>query len=175
MKMRRETGGQKGFTLIELLIVIAIIGLIAAMLIPNLLDAMQKTKQKRTMADMRITGTALFSWLTDEVGAAAAGQANSNVVMASYGSQKSLALVASILVPQYLQDVPTRDGWKFTYEYYVKTEDAHARQVMLIRSRGRNNVAEGTTEYTVTSFDPTDYDQDIVWADGFMVRWPQKS
>ena len=24
------------------------------------------------------------------------------------------------------------------------------------------------------SFDPTDYDQDIVWADGYFVRWPQK-
>jgi type II secretion system protein G len=172
--MRRETGGQKGFTLIELLIVIAIIGLIAAMLIPNLLDAMQKTKQKRTMADMRITGTALFSWLTDEVGAAAAGQVNSNVVLASYGTPKSMAVLESLLVPQYLQVVPSRDGWKFPYEYYIKTEDPHARQVMLIRSRGRNNVPEGTNDYSVTSFDPTDYDQDIVWADGFMVRWPQK-
>jgi prepilin-type N-terminal cleavage/methylation domain-containing protein len=172
--MRRETCGQKGFTLIELLIVIAIIGLIAAMLIPNLLDAMQKTKQKRTMADMRITGTALFSWLTDEVGAAAAGQTNSNVTLASYGSQKSLAVMESILVPTYLQVVPPRDGWKFPYEYYVKIEDVHARQVMLIRSLGRNMVADGGSDYTVTSFDPTDYDQDIVWADGFMVRWPQK-
>jgi hypothetical protein len=27
----------------------------------------------------------------------------------------------------------------------------------------------------VTAFDPTDYDRDIVWADGFMVRWPQKT
>lgn len=173
--MRRVTTGQKGFTLIELLIVIAIIGLIAAMLIPNLLDAMQKTKQKRTMADMRITGTAMFSWLTDEVGAAAAGQVNSNVVIASYGTPKSVAVIESILVPQYLQVVAVRDGWKFPYEYYLKTEDPHARQVMLIRSRGRNNVFEGTNDYTVTSFDPTDYDQDIVWADGFMVRWPQKS
>ncbi|MES1241975.1 MAG: prepilin-type N-terminal cleavage/methylation domain-containing protein [Acidobacteriota bacterium] len=171
--MRRAKCGEKGFTLIELLIVIAIIGLIAAMLIPNLLDAMQKTKQKRTMADMRITGTALFSWLTDEVGAAAAGQLNSNVVVASYGTQKSMAIMESILVPTYLQVVPPRDGWKFPYEYYVKTEDVHARQVMLIRSRGRDNAASAS-DYTVTSFDPTDYDQDVIWADGFMVRWPQK-
>ena len=52
---------------------IAIIGILAAILIPNLLDAMEKAKQKRTVADMRITGTAMFSWLSDEVGAAAAG------------------------------------------------------------------------------------------------------
>ncbi len=48
---------QKGFTLIELLIVVAIIGIIAALLIPNFLDALQKAKQKRTVADMRNAGT----------------------------------------------------------------------------------------------------------------------
>lgn len=172
--MRRATAAQKGFTLIELLIVIAIIGIIVSMLIPNLLDAMQKAKQKRTIADVRITGTAMFSWLTDQVGAAAAGQANSIVVLESYGSPKVAAALESLLAPTYLQVVPPVDGWKFPYEYYLKTGSlVHERQIMLIRSQGRDKAFEGD-EYTVTSFDPTDYDQDIVWADGFMVRWPSK-
>src|SRR5881227_4046400 len=97
MKIRNR---QKGFTLIELLIVVAIIGIIAALLIPNFLDALQKAKQKRTVADMRNTGTAMFSWLTDQVGAAAAGQTRTQVNLSSYGTTLAAASLATVLAPQ---------------------------------------------------------------------------
>jgi prepilin-type N-terminal cleavage/methylation domain-containing protein len=168
---RRLHPHSQGFSLIELLIVIAIIGIIASMLIPNMLDAMQKTKQKRTMADMRITGGAMFSWLTDQVGAAAAGQASTQINLADFGGLKTVADLNTILVPQYLQDIPVKDGWKSPYHYYLNTTNPHSRHVMAIRSQGRNSQPEANT-YTVTGFDPTDYDQDVIWADGFMVRWP---
>jgi prepilin-type N-terminal cleavage/methylation domain-containing protein len=171
MKIRNR---QKGFTLIELLIVVAIIGIIAALLIPNFLDALQKAKQKRTVADERNTGTAMFSWLTDQLGAAAAGQTGT-VTVSLYGTAKTVGAVETILVPQYLQSVPAKDGWKHDYVYYLKTGTSVLdKQVMLIFSSGRDTNTIGTS-YTVQAFDPTDYDQDIVWADGFFVRWPQKT
>lgn len=171
---RRLRTHSKGFTLIELLIVVAIIGIIASMLIPNMLDAMQKVKQKRTMADMRITGTAMFSWLTDQVGAAAAGATSTETIdLSDYGGVKSASDLRTILVPHYLQEIPFRDGWKKPYDYYLNTGKLVGPNVMAIRSKGRDFSAD-TNDYEVTSFDPTDYDKDIVWADGFMVQWPQK-
>jgi prepilin-type N-terminal cleavage/methylation domain-containing protein len=61
----RNLRKQTGFTLIELLIVVAIIGIIAAIAIPNLLNAIDRGKQKRSMADMRSIGTAVESYSVD--------------------------------------------------------------------------------------------------------------
>jgi hypothetical protein len=133
-----------------------------------------RNPQKQTVADIRNTGTAMFSWLTDQVGAAAAGQSQvpKPIDIAEYAAI-SRADLTTILVPTYLQEVPELDGWDSPYDFYLDVANPLAQRVMSIRSPGRDGAFSGTI-YTVESFDPESFDEDIVWVDGFFVRWPQK-
>lgn len=56
---------KKGFTLIELLIVVAIIAILAAIAVPNFLEAQTRSKVSRVKADMRSMATALESYYVD--------------------------------------------------------------------------------------------------------------
>ena len=55
----------KAFSLIELLIVVAIIAILAAIAVPNFLEAQVRAKVARTKADMRALATALESYRVD--------------------------------------------------------------------------------------------------------------
>jgi len=59
---------RKGFTLIELLIVVAIIGILAAIAVPNFLNAQVRAKVARAVSDMKTLETALEMYRLDTNG-----------------------------------------------------------------------------------------------------------
>ncbi len=60
-----KTGSPNSFTLIELLIVVAIIGILAAIAVPNFLNAQVRAKVSRSMSDERTMELAILQYTLD--------------------------------------------------------------------------------------------------------------
>ena len=162
----KKRNSNKGFTLIELLIVVAIIGIIVAIAIPNLLNAIQRAKQKRSMADMRSAGTAAEAYAVDfnHYPAAAAITLPSGLSMptASFGDTNTS--FNKQLAPTYIRVLPLTDGWQSWFLYSTGTT---VQQHYVIASAGK----DGATVAFVGG-ETTDFNADIVFVDGQFLQYP---
>ncbi len=140
---RKQATGSGGFTLIELLIVIAIIGIIAAMAIPALQTAMEKSRQRVTMANMHAIGNQLQIY-TNDTTMFPAGSLDMNQVA-----------TALIVVSQRL--VPAEDAWGTLFDY-----QSDGLTEYTLESFGRRGVPGAN----VTPATKNNFDLDIVLSNG---------
>lgn len=144
---------KKGFTLIELLIVVAIIGIIAAIAIPNLLNAIQRGKQKRSMADMRAIGTAVEAYAVD-----------TNLYPAG---ASNVSGIQTFVEPKYIKTLPLLDAWDNPFDYNSDN------QSYTIGSGGKDTSAGsacGSCSYTGPT---TSFNNDIVFSQGQFLEFPE--
>jgi general secretion pathway protein G len=145
---------QKGFTLIELLIVVAIIGIIAAIAIPNLLNAINRGRQKRSMADMRAIATALEAYSVDF-----------NFYPRTAISGALTTQLDAFLTPTFIKRLPTNDGWN--QPFVVMNDASGVSYTIYSQAKGGGGTIETATGPT------TDFAQAIVFSNGQFYAWPE--
>ena len=140
-----------------LLLGLAVAGIVAAIAIPNFLDATQKAKQKRAVDDARTIATALESYRESTGGyPKAASNAELAPLLAAHGYLGSLD-----------------DAWKHPLRYSCLQPAGDACTSYELASGGRDGLFEhGPGEYPQEAFEPNAYDSDIVIGDGLFNRWP---
>ena len=165
--MRRN---QKGFTLIELLIVVAIIGILAAIAIPNLLTAMQRAKQKRSMADARTIATAWEARATDTNKYNAAAACNSGDIPTITVTVPTLN---TYLAPTYVKSFPQKDGWGTQWLFTADRSwgDPSAAQAYAITSAGKDTKFDAFTSEICGP--TTNFDCDIIYSNGTFLQYPE--
>ena len=138
-----------GFTLIELLVVVLIIGILAAVAVTALVNAVQRGRQSRTMADIRNAALAIESYETDH--------------SAFPGASGTIGDIAQYLEPTYIQKVPSNDGWNRPLLF-----EGTAKSYTII-SYGAN--ARPDTPYREGS--TSRFRDDLVFVNGQFYQWPE--
>ncbi|HYM62368.1 MAG TPA: type II secretion system protein GspG [Thermoanaerobaculia bacterium] len=142
--------------------IVAIIGILAAIAIPNLLTAMQRAKQKRTMADMRTIGTAIEAYASDR---------------REYPAAQDTAGLDQYLIPTYVRLVPRVDGWgrPFRYECWSASRTDKCDNYAIV-SGGKNGIREHDSPREYAATPPaatTNFDCNIVYSNGTFIEYPE--
>jgi len=156
---------QKGFTLIELLVVVAIIGILSAIAIPNLLLAIQRAKQRRTMVDMKNMATAWEARNTDQNRYNAAGGVEGADV------EIPISTMNTWLTPTYIRKFPTKDAWDHDFACFVDQDIGST--VPASRYAIISGGHDGSISAQAYTGGFTNYDCDIVFSNGTFLSFPE--
>ena len=137
------------------MIVLVIIGVLAAIAIPNMLDAKTRAQQRATVAELRNWGTALSAYMA-EVGHVPPGGGALVPTPAS--------TIHNDLVPYAVSALHDRDSWSHNILYFAQVSNTDITYT--VGSGGRDGVFDISYAECVTPATWFIYNYDLALADG---------
>ena len=139
---------------------VAVGGILAAIAVPNFMTAMQRARQKRTVADIRSVATAVEAYASDK----------NQYPKVSYDELRPL------LMPEYIHSWPAKDGWEHPFRYACTKEEDGRCTGYTLGSAGKDGIFthDDMNAYVASAAGGTrNFDCDIIFSNGTFLDYPE--
>jgi|ERR1051326_3662634 type II secretory pathway pseudopilin PulG len=154
--------------LLTVVALITVASFLGRVIVPNILSARSRSRQKRTLADIRAIATAWEARATDR------NTYSIGKKISAASQHVTTSALQAALSPTYIRWFPRTDPWGHEYQYTISDfDEAHGAGSYAIRALGSDGKADaiGSAPAGATR----SFTADVIYSNGSFLQYPEEA